>query len=182
MIIAKNDKTQTKLSCMFQNHEIEKYYRAIVCGVPIETEGSIETFISRHSKDKTKMSVSSTGRNAITKFKLIESYSFFSLLDVQILTGRTHQIRVHLAHIKHPIFGDPLYSSQQQALSYLPDNYKKRVKFLLQNLHRQALHAYRLRFMHPTKQIMIDYQVDLPTDMDYTVLKLKEYFGQIGEK
>jgi 23S rRNA pseudouridine1911/1915/1917 synthase len=165
LIVAKDDKTHSLLSQQFQNWQIQKIYKAITVGIPKTAEGTIETYIERSLKDRTRMAVSDSGRIAVTHYKIEKYFDFFSLVDIQLETGRTHQIRVHFSHINCPILGDNTYSTL------------KRVKYLLANhLKRQALHACRLEFKHPITGKEIKVEAPLPEDMDYTLNWLKENF------
>ena len=149
IIVAKNDKAHTKLTEMFKNKEIKKTYLAIVKGKVSKETGRIETNIGRDEKDRKKMSVSrdeKKGKLAITTYKVIESNERYSLLDVNIETGRTHQIRVHMKHIGYPILGDIVYGR--------PDN----------KIMRQMLHAYKLEFKHPITSEEMVLEAQLPKD------------------
>ena len=150
IIVAKNDKAHTKLTEMFKNKEIKKTYLAIVKGKVSKETGRIETNIGRDEKDRKKMSVSrdeKKGKLAITTYKVIDSNERYSLLDVNIETGRTHQIRVHMAYIGHPIVGDSLYGNESDLIT------------------RQALHAYKVEFIHPITNKKMEIQSVIPKDM-----------------
>ena len=134
LLIAKNDKTHQKYSQLFQDRKVKKTYLALVKGNTKTQKGRIEAPITRHASDRKKMSVSHQGKNAVTTFEVLESHPGFSLLKVNIETGRTHQIRVHLASIGHPVIGDATYGDK--AL-----NKKFEEKY---GLKRQFLHAQRL--------------------------------------
>ena len=129
IIVAKDDETHLKLSALFATRQVEKHYRAIVQGrMPAET-GEIEAPIGRSPKDRKKMAVVPGGRYALTRWTLLRQYTDKALLDVHILTGRTHQIRVHMAHVGHPVLGDPIYGHR--------------------HADRLMLHSYSIRFVHP---------------------------------
>ena len=177
LVVAKDDKTHSLLSQQFQNRQIKKYYKAITVGIPRTAEGTIETYIERSLKDRTKMTIANSGRIAITHYKIEKYFDFFSLVDIQLETGRTHQIRVHFSHINCPILGDNTYSTLKRTLSIVPFHYQKKVKYLLANhLKRQALHACRLEFTHPITGKEIKVEAPLPEDMEYTLNWLKENF------
>ncbi|MCK4700864.1 MAG: RluA family pseudouridine synthase [Bacteroidales bacterium] len=178
LIVAKDDKTHSLLSQQFQNRQIKKYYKAITVGIPKTAEVTIETYIERSLKDRTKMTVSNSGRIAITHYKIKKYFDFFSLVDIRLETGRTHQIRVHFSHINCPILGDNTYSTLKRTLSIVPFHYQKKIKYLLANhLKRQALHAYKLEFIHPVTGKEIKVEAPLPEDMEYTLNWLKEHFS-----
>jgi 23S rRNA pseudouridine1911/1915/1917 synthase len=179
LLIAKDDKTQSQLSRMFQKREIEKYYKAIVVGVPPEDEGIIKTGISRSKSERKKMSVATVGKEALTYYRIDRHYDVFSLLEVKLETGRTHQIRVHFSHINCPILGDRTYSSLKRTLNKLPYNFHKKVKYLLANhLKRQALHAWRIKLKHPVTGKIIDIEAPLPADLLYCLNWLEDNFRE----
>lgn len=159
VIIAKNDRSHTVLSDMFKNKEVKKTYLAIVKGKVINNIGRIETNIGRDNKDRKKMAVienDNIGKVAITNYKVIDSNGKYSLLEVNIETGRTHQIRVHMKYIGHPILGDSVYGKSD----------KKNT--------RQMLHAYKLEFDHPITSKKMILKAPLPKDfldaLDYSKL------------
>jgi len=177
IIVAKDDLTHVKLSAMFQNREIDKYYLAICSGKPKDATGTIETMLDRSKTDRKKMAVSKEGKLAVTHYEIEQLFDFFSLIKVKLETGRTHQIRVHFSHINCPILGDQTYSSMKRALSMIPYHMQKKAKALLnKHLTRQALHAYRLEFVHPRTGSLIEVEAPLPADMQYTLDWLKQNF------
>ena len=147
MMVAKNDETQTELSRMLKDREIEKHYLALTEGIMKEKKGIIEAPIGRSRKDRKKMAVDPDGRPAVTEWKVLAEGRNCSLLDVHILTGRTHQIRVHMRSIQHPVCGDPLYG------------YEKGVKAPC-----LMLHARSLSFVHPRTKEKKTFQAPLPGD------------------
>ena len=147
MLVAKNDETQAELSRMLKDREIEKHYRALAEGRMKEPEGEIDAPIDRSRKDRKKMAVDPEGRPAVTRWKVLEEGRDCTLLDVRILTGRTHQIRVHLKSIGHPVCGDGLYG------------FEKGVK-----VPCLMLHAYSLEFRHPRTGKKMTFQAPLPGD------------------
>ena len=177
LIVAKNDRVHSLLSRMFQDRTIKKTYLAITAGIPSKKEDTIKTLIGRSKKDRVKMTVTSDGREAVTHYKIIKYYDFFSLVEVLLATGRTHQIRVHFSHINCPIMGDNTYSTLKRTLSIVPFHYQKKVKYLLANhLKRQALHAYRLEFEHPITKETVRAEAPIPEDIQYTMDWLEKYF------
>ena len=147
MLVAKNDETQEELSRMLKDREIEKHYRALAEGHFKETEGEINAPIDRSKKDRKKMAVDPEGRPALTRWKVLAEGPGCTLLDVHILTGRTHQIRVHLRSIQHPVCGDELYGFDRGV----------KVPCLM-------LHAYSLKFNHPRTKKEMAFQAPLPED------------------
>lgn len=170
LVVAKTDRMHAALSQIFQDREIDKYYKAIILGTPdfdgCESYGTISTYINRSRKDPTKMTVDTEGKHAVTHWKVLESIDYFSLLELKIETGRTHQIRVHMRHINHPVLCDSVYSSDNEILSRVPDYYRKKIKNLLKKyLKRQALHSYKLCFNHPDTGKRMEFVYDMPEDM-----------------
>ena len=155
IIIAKNDKAHINLSEQLKKHEIKKTYIALVRGVVKENNASINMPIGRSKKDRKKMDVDKNGKEAITHFKVMKRYKDSTLLEINIETGRTHQIRVHLSHIGYPIIGDDVYS-----------NGKNRW-----NIEGQCLHAKSLDFKHPITGKQMHIEAELP-----------EYFKKILEE
>lgn len=147
MLVAKNDETQNELSRMLKDREIEKHYRALAEGVFREDTGEIDAPIDRSKKDRKKMAVDPEGRPALTRWKVLARGTACTLLDVHILTGRTHQIRVHLRSIQHPVCGDELYG------------FPKGVK-----VPCLMLHAYSLSFAHPRTGEKMAFRAPLPED------------------
>ena len=147
MMVAKNDETQAELSRMLKDREIEKHYRALAEGRMKEPAGEIDAPIDRSKKDRKKMAVDPEGRPAVTRWKVLGEGRDCTLLDVRILTGRTHQIRVHLKSIHHPVCGDPLYGFDKGV----------RVPCLM-------LHAYSLSFRHPRTGKEMAFRAPLPED------------------
>ena len=133
IIIAKNDKAHINLSEQLKNHEIKKTYIALVRGIVKENNATINMPIGRSKKDRKKMDVDKNGKEAITHFKVLKRYQDCTLLEINIETGRTHQIRVHLSHIGYPIIGDEVYSNGKNKW----------------NIEGQCLHAKSLDFKHP---------------------------------
>ena len=177
LIVAKNDRVHSLLSQMFQDRTIKKTYLAITVGVPSKAKDTIRTLIGRSKKDRIKMTVTTDCREAVTHYKIIKYFDFFSLVEVELETGRTHQIRVHFSHINCPILGDNTYSTLKRTLSIVPLHYQKKVKYLLANhLKRQALHAYRLEFEHPITKEIVKAEAPIPKDIQYSINWLEKYF------
>lgn len=166
MIIAKDNKTLFQLNKLFAQRMIVKRYKAILVGIPNENSGTISTNIARSSKDRTKMTVKPSGKEAVTSYTVEKCFTYFSLVDILLKTGRTHQIRVHFNHINCPVFGDETYGVNKLK-NLLPQNQVKRVSLYLQrNLKRQALHSYRLEFIHPVTERELCVETVLPEDME----------------
>ena len=155
LIVAKNDKAHINLSEQLKNHEIKKTYIVLVRGVVKENEATINMPIGRSIKDRKKMAVTKTGKNAVTHFKVIERFNKYTLLEVNIETGRTHQIRVHLSQIGYPIIGDYTYSNGKNEWGIVG----------------QCLHAKVLEFKHPITGKQMNLEAPLP-----------EYFENVLEQ
>jgi 23S rRNA pseudouridine1911/1915/1917 synthase len=175
LVVAKDDKTHRKLQKQFLTKEIRRIYYALIWGVPMQKEGEIKTFITRSRKNRKKMIASySQGKGAVTNYKLLKDFQYISLLELQLSTGRTHQIRVHLNHINMPVFGDPVYNGRQSQIRRLPSHLQKRGVALLKEINRQSLHAKELSFIHPIKQERMEFSSDLPKDMNCIINKIED--------
>jgi 23S rRNA pseudouridine1911/1915/1917 synthase len=163
MIVAKNDLAHRKLSEAWNTDQVRKEYLALVYGTPKAQSGTVEKPIGRDARDRKRMAVSSTGRNARTDYEVIERLRHASLLRCTLKTGRTHQIRVHLKSLGHPIIGDPVYSGPQWR--GIPD---KKLQKVLSSFPRQALHATRIIFPHPRTGESLTF--DSPPPPDFAAL------------
>jgi len=175
LVVAKNLVAHHALVKAMQERKIQRTYQAIVYGkTPIK--GTIHTLYGRHPQQRLKMAVyaesSVSGKQAITHYKTKNFYAPFSLLEVSLETGRTHQIRVHLAHIKFPIVGDNLYGISGKQLSQ-SQNLSEELRETLLNFHRQTLHAWRLKLQHPVTQEWLSWAAPLPDDMQYLLELIK---------
>ena len=150
MVVAKNDFAHLDLSRQIKDHQVTKKYLALVHGNLKDDSGIIDAPIGRSLKNRKKMAVTEgKSREAITHFKVLKRFSGYTLVEATLRTGRTHQIRVHLAFIGHPIVGDQLYGHKRQGL----------------NIHRQALHSYVLGFVHPSSKKYMEFSAPLPQDI-----------------
>jgi 23S rRNA pseudouridine1911/1915/1917 synthase len=169
LVVAKNDEAHRRLSERWRSPEVRKIYLALVYGAPDPAEGSIDHPIGRHPKDRKKMAVVAGGREARTIYRTLERYHGCSLVELELETGRTHQIRVHLASIGHPVVGDPVYGGAQWK-----GVQEGRVRALLKSLDRQALHASRLELVHPRSGERMEFDSPLPEDLDRVVEGLRK--------
>lgn len=160
MIVAKHDEAHRRLTANWNSDRVRKEYAALVYGTPSSERGTVEAPIGRDPRDRKKMAVVAGGRAAVTEYELAERLRYASLLRCRLRTGRTHQIRVHMKHLGHPIVGDPLYSGPQWR--GIPD---KRVQKVLSSLERQMLHAAKITFEHPSTGAVVSYEAPLPRDM-----------------
>ncbi len=174
LLVAKDEWVHSQLSKQFEAHSIERTYNALCWGLPDEPEGEVIGNIARSKKDRKLFSVSDTeGKHAHTYYKVLEEFEFASLLQLRLKTGRTHQIRVHMAYINHPVFGDPTYGGRRIVYGLNLPKMKSRVDNLLKIVTRQALHAKTLGFVHPrTKEKML-FNSELPDDMKEVIGRLR---------
>ncbi len=160
MVIAKTLETHTKLVEMLQLRKVERIYEAVVCG-KLLSGATIDAAIGRHPQDRKRMCVLDSGKSAITHYRVREKFENHTYLELRLETGRTHQIRVHMNYIHHPVVGDKTYGGRLR----LPPNASKALLDCLQNFPRQALHAKRLSFTHPMTGEPFAWEVPLPEDM-----------------
>jgi 23S rRNA pseudouridine1911/1915/1917 synthase len=162
LLVAKNDETHRHLSDQFKAHLVRKTYKALVFGSPREDEGVIELPVGRHPADRKKMSTTSRrGKEAVTRWRVVGRYGEVTLLDVDIETGRTHQIRVHLSAMGYPVIGDLVYGGTGRLKSVKDAALRSR----LSAMPRQALHAWRIGFTHPRENRELEFTAPLPEDM-----------------
>ncbi len=166
LVVAKTDAVHAFLAKQFSKHTIEREYWAIVWGAPKKGGGVIEAALGRSKRDRKKVAVTAGGKQAITEYALIKRLGFLSLIRLRLRTGRTHQIRVHLAHIGHPVFGDPTYGGRNSNWGGLTGKKAQRATNLLKQISRQALHAKFLGFIHPTTKEVVRFDSELPVDME----------------
>ena len=172
LVIAKSDEAHQGLAGQFKRHEVCKTYKALVYGNPKKDEGIINAPVGRHPVDRKKISIRSRrSKEAFTRWLVLERYGVAALLDVDIVTGRTHQIRVHLTALGYPVVGDSMYGNPKRANAI--DNTFLRAK--LKAMKRQALHAEHISFVHPITHQDIAFSSPLPDDMAGLCNFLKEY-------
>jgi 23S rRNA pseudouridine1911/1915/1917 synthase len=178
LVIAKNEFALNRLSKQFFDRTTDRRYNALVWGVPEPPEGTIIGNIGRSIKDRKVMQVfpdESEGKNAITHYKVIENLGYISLIECKLETGRTHQIRVHLSHVKHPIFNDEEYGGDQIIKGTTFTKYQQFIKNCFKILPRQALHAKSLSFDHPVTGKRLSFDSELPEDMKLVIDKWRKY-------
>jgi 23S rRNA pseudouridine1911/1915/1917 synthase len=167
MVVARNLSSHKYLVEQIQQHEVVREYQAVVHGV-MTGGGIVDQPIGRHPHDRIKMAVRENGREAITHYRLLERFREHSHVRVQLETGRTHQIRVHMSHLRHPIVGDPVYAGRQR----IPSGAQPELIEYLQAFRRQALHAWKLSFIHPQQGEEVSYEAPLPDDMQRLITLL----------
>lgn len=168
MIIARTLEAHTSLVKKLQNREIKREYQAIVSG-QITAGGSIENKMGRHPVHRKKMAVINNGKSATTHYRIAKKYQHYTHLFVQLETGRTHQIRVHMAHIKHPIIGDTVYGKNKT----IKKGINNELREIITGFKRQALHAYRLTLPHPESGEIKRFDAELPQDVKQLIEALE---------
>jgi 23S rRNA pseudouridine1911/1915/1917 synthase len=183
LVIAKTEAAMTHLAKQFEAKTSEREYIALVWGNVKEDEGTIEGNIARHLKDRMQMDVFADpeiGKPAITHYKVLERFGYVTLVSCVLETGRTHQIRVHMKHIGHPLFNDARYGGDLILKGTTFTKYKQFVDNCFKILPRQALHAKTLGFIHPTTGEMMRFDTELPQDMKDAIEKWRGYSKSNG--
>lgn len=165
MVIAKTDTAHHLLAKQFAGRTIKREYWALVWGKLKKRRGVIDAKLGRSKKDRKKVTVTDEGKHAQTEYEVLKEFRFLTLLRLSLKTGRTHQIRVHLAHIGHPVFGDPSYGGRSSTWGGLQGKSAQGAANLLKLISRQALHAKTLEFIHPNTREWMTFDSDLPADM-----------------
>ncbi len=174
IVVAKDDATHRSLARQFAERRVKKLYLAIVRGDMRNAEGVIEAAVGRHPVHRQKMSTHTRGgRQAVTEYRVRERFGLFTLVELQPRTGRTHQIRVHMAAIGHPLLGDPTYGRDRKELRRSPPARQ------LSWFRRQALHAWVLGFVHPTTGEWLECRAPLPADLEHLLARLRSDAGAI---
>lgn len=158
MVAAKTDRAHEGLARQFKAHSIDRRYRAIVSGAPRLADGTVDAPLARSASDRKKIAIVESGKRAVTHWRRIAALRGATLVECRLETGRTHQVRVHMASLGHPLLGDPVYGRRRES---------GEVQRILETLHfrRQALHAARLGFIHPVKSHALAFESELPADM-----------------
>jgi 23S rRNA pseudouridine1911/1915/1917 synthase len=168
LVVARTPEVHTTLVAALAEREIERHYIALCSGV-MTGGGTVDEPIGRHRSQRTKMAVRSDGRPSVTHYRLMKRFRAHTLLHVQLESGRTHQIRVHLAHIGYPVVGDPVYGGRRR----FPAAASPALIAELEAFTRQALHAARLKLAHPTTGKEVEWEAPLPADMAHLVAVLE---------
>jgi len=181
LVIAKTPDAKTKLGVQFFNKTTHRSYNALVWGNFAEEEGRIEGNITRDPKDRLRMTVYSSasgiGKPAVTHYRVLERFGYVTLVECILETGRTHQIRAHMKHIGHPLFGDERYGGTEILKGNRSTTYKAFIQNCFKLCPRQALHAKTLGFIHPKTGKQIDFTSELPLDMKQLIDKWRVYIN-----
>lgn len=169
LVIAKTPLAIKKLTAQIKNRSMIREYQAIIAGVLI-SGGTVDEPITRNPLNRKQMKVMDSGKPAVSHYRVIERYRAYTRIKVQLETGRTHQIRVHMAYIQHPLLGDQVYAGRL----HIPKGSSQALIDALRTFKHQALCAFRLGFIHPTTQKPIEWEIDLPQDMQQLIKILKE--------
>jgi len=168
MVVTKDDATHRGLARLFAERQVKKLYLAVVRGDIRDAEGVIDAAVGRHPVYRQKMSTHTrVGRQAVTEFRVLERFGLYTLVELRPRTGRTHQIRVHMAAVGHPLLGDPTYGRFHKELRRSPPAHQ------LSWFRRQALHAWVLGFMHPATGAWLECRAPLPADLEHLLAILR---------
>lgn len=178
LVIAKTQMAMTSLAKQFFDHSIERTYYALIWGIPKESEGTIDVNLGRSEKDR-RVTVAiedgSRGRTAVTHYKVLKELRYISLIQCNLETGRTHQIRAHFKHLGHPLFNDATYGGSIVVKGTRFSKYKSFVDNAFKMIPRQALHAKSLGFIHPRTKKFVQFDSELPQDFQNALTKWEEY-------
>jgi 23S rRNA pseudouridine1911/1915/1917 synthase len=181
LVVAKTDYSMAYLAKQFFDHTIERTYYALVWGVPKEQQGTVTGHVGRSAKDRKVMAVypdGEYGKHAVTHYKVLRRFKHVSLLQCNLETGRTHQIRAHMKHIGHPLFSDTVYGGDKILSGAPTGSYKSFVENAFKLMPRQALHAKSLGFKHPNTKQHIQFNSELPEDFSAVLEKWELYENQ----
>ena len=169
LVVARTLQAHTELVRQLQARSMKREYEAVVCGV-LTAGGTVDAPIGRHPRDRVKMAVVQTGKPSVTHYRVLQRFETLTHVRCQLESGRTHQIRVHMAHIGHPLLGDAMYGARLRLTKQAEESTRK----LLQQFPRQALHAAQLGLVHPVTGEEMQWQCALPSDMQQLLQVLRE--------
>ena len=184
LVIAKTEEAMTHLSKQFYDHTIERKYLALVWGDIGEEKGTIEGHIGRHPSHRMMRTVfadGSEGKNAITHYEVLKRFYYVTLLQCQLETGRTHQIRVHMKHLGHPLFNDTKYGGDRIVKGTIFTKFKAFVNNTFKVMPRHALHAHSLGFIHPRTGEKMYFEESIPEDFENAITRWKNYVSSRKE-
>lgn len=185
LAVAKNEAAQLKLARQFYDHSIDRRYVAVVWGDLEEEEGTIEGNIGRDPNDRLRFKVyqdEDKGKHAVTHYRVLERFGFVTYIECKLETGRTHQIRVHLSQIGHPIFNDARYGGDEIRKGTIYAKYRQFIRNCFEICPRQALHAKTLGFVHPRTGEWMQFDSEVPEDMTALLDKWRKYSSQMPEE
>lgn len=185
LAVAKNLPVQTNLAKQFFDHSIDRRYQAVVWGDLKEDEGTIEGTIGRDPNDRLRYKVyeeEDKGKHAVTHYRVLERFGYVTLVECKLETGRTHQIRVHMSSIGHPIFNDDRYGGSEIRKGTIYAKYKQFIQNCFEICSRQALHAKTLGFVHPVSGKWLQFDSEIPEDMTALLDKWRKYCNQMPEE
>jgi 23S rRNA pseudouridine1911/1915/1917 synthase len=175
LVISKTDNAHRHLSRQFATRTMEKRYLAVVWGTPRKDDDVIDKPLKRNRKDFRQMVVDADGRDSVTEYSVREHFRILSLMEARPKTGRTHQIRVHFKSIGHPIFGDLLYDGRETRLKRQKSMNRGHARRMLELIERQSLHAWRLKFEHPSTGEYVEFTAEPPADFQNLLAYLREH-------
>ena len=179
LVVAKNDETQLDLARQFFEHSIERRYVAVVWGNIKEDEGTVDGAIGRDPNDRLRFKVypedDERAKHAVTHYRVLERFGYVTVVECRLETGRTHQIRVHMSHIGHPLFNDPRYGGSEIRKGTIYAKYRQFIENCFELCPRQALHAKTLGFIHPRTREIKRFDSDIPQDMESMISKWRKY-------
>lgn len=178
LVVAKNDEAQLNLASQFYEHSIDRRYTAIVWGNIKEDEGTVDANIMRDPNDRLRYKVTDDpekGKHAVTHYKVLERFGYVTLVECRLETGRTHQIRVHMSSLGHPLFNDERYGGSEIRKGTIYAKYRQFIQNCFDICPRQALHARTLGFIHPTTRKWVQFESSIPEDMTKLLEKWRNY-------
>ena len=182
LLVAKNDEAQLRLAKQFYEHSIDRRYQAVVWGDVKDDEGTIDANIDRDPNDRLRFRVSrdpDQGKHAVTHYRVLERFGFVTLVECRLETGRTHQIRVHMSSIGHPLFNDERYGGAEIRKGTIYAKYRQFIRNCFEICPRQALHAKTLGFEHPVTRKWLQFDSVIPADMSALLDKWRKYCGNM---
>ncbi len=185
VVIAKTESAMSKLAAQFKAHTVHRRYVALVWGDLMEDKGTVIAHVGRHQRFRKIFAAypeGEHGKEAITHYRVLERFGYVTLLELQLETGRTHQIRVHMQHIGHPLFGDATYGGDRIVKGTIFAKYKQFVENTMSLVPRQALHARELGFVHPDTGDQLMFTSELPADITAAIERWRSYTKGFGGK